>query len=132
VSVEPTEVVVRIDAAARVDEEVRVESAVRVRENPASLEPASAECALAMRPFPSAECGEVVAWRTALVAIASSGALTAAREHGHGADRWSAAGNGQLKIVEEELGLAGASSEDPRRVIDDSLARRVAGVGSDG
>ncbi len=132
VSVERTEVVVSIDPGADTGDDARAESALRLREDLVNLDLESVRFAPGARPSPGAKSGETVAWGTLLVAVASSGALTALVNTVNGWIARQRGGTVSVKIGEDELVLTGASSEDQRRVIDDWLERRGAGAAGDG
>jgi hypothetical protein len=132
VSVEPTQVVLRLDPGRDSDDEERAELALRLRDDLASLDLESVRLDRGGTPVAGAKSGDMVVWGTLLVSIVSSGALTAlvntvnawiARQRG---------GSVSVKIGEDELVLTGASSDDQGRVIDAWLARRRSDAASDG
>jgi hypothetical protein len=79
-----------------------------------------------------AKSGDPVMWGTLVVSVVSSGALTALINL---ASNWvgrQRSGTVRVKVGDDELELAGASSDDQRRLVDAWLARRQSGAADDG
>ena len=126
-----TQVVLEVDAGADADEEEVAELVLRLRDDVKALDVGSVQLARSGTAPPGAKSVDPVEWGRLLVEIASSPALLALI---HTANAWVARqrrGRVRVKIGEDEIVLTGVSSNDQRRLIDDWLARRGDGPGSD-
>ncbi len=129
---EPTQIIVSVDPGSGADVEERAEAALSLRDDLANLDIESVELATATSREAGAKSGDPVSWGTLVVAIVSSGALTALIATVNGWLGRQRGGSVTVKIGEDELVLTGASSEDQRRVVDDWLARRGTRDAGDG
>jgi hypothetical protein len=127
-----TQVILDIEAGPDADQEEVAELALRLREDLREVDLESVALASGGERPTGAKSGDVMAWGTLVVAIASSGAMTALITAVSTWIRRQPSASVRVKIGEDELELTGASSDDQRRLIEAWLARRSAAPGSDG
>jgi hypothetical protein len=127
-----TQVTLGIEAGPDADQAELAELALALREDLRDVDLESVQLASGGERPTGAKSGDVMAWGTLVVGIASSGALTALI---NAVSAWitrQRSASVRLKIGDDELELTGASSDDQRRLIDAWLARRSAATRSDG
>jgi Effector Associated Constant Component 1 len=130
---DPTQIIVSVDPGSDADVEERAEAALSLRADLANLDVESVQFAGGgASQETGAKSGDPVSWGTLVVAVVSSGALTALIATVNGWLGRQQGGSVTVKIGEDELVLTGASSEDQRRVVDDWLARRGTRGAGDG
>jgi hypothetical protein len=127
-----TQIVLRLDPGSDSDPEERAELAFRLRDELAGLDVDSIQLGGSADAPDGAKSGNAVEWGTLLVAVVSSGALTALV---NAVGAWAArqrGGSVSVKIGADELVLSAASREDQRRLVEEWLERQGAAVQTDG
>ena len=128
----PTQIILGIDAGPDSDEEELAGLALGLREDLQELDLESVQLGSGGEGPAGAKAGDLIAWGTIVVGLASSGALTALINAVIAWVTRHQTASVRVKIGEDELELTGASSDDQRRLIDAWLKRRSVATGADG
>lgn len=129
---ENTQIVLRLDPGDESDPEEQAELALRLKDELATLDVESVQFGVDRKAPDGVKSGNAVEWGTLVVAVVSSGALTAlVNSLGAWALR-QRRGSVSVKIDGDELVLSAASPHDQQRLVDEWLARRSVGAAADG